>query len=76
MPYAYKRKVFEAAVMSSLLYSCETWFTKDPKILIKQYNKAVRCLLGVRHNTSIEMCLVESGIYPLKFIVTKKLNTF
>ena len=76
MPYAYKRKVFDAAVMSSLTYSCETWFSKYPKILNKQYNKAVRCLLGVRKNTSIEMCLVKSGIYPLKFIITKKLYTF
>ena len=76
MPFVYKRKVFEAAVMSSLLYSCETWFSKYPKIAVKQYNKAVRCLLGVRHNTSIELCLVESGIHPLKFIILKKLNTF
>ena len=42
MPHAYKQNVFEAAVMSSLLYSCETWFSKYQKILTKQYNKAVR----------------------------------
>ena len=62
MPFTYKKKVFSAALTASLLYSAETWLTNNPKNIEKLYNKAVKCLLGVRSNTPITLCLLESGI--------------
>ena len=62
MPFKYKRLVFDAAITSSLLYSAESWFTDNIKPIENQYNQLVRCLLGVRKNTSIDLRLVESGI--------------
>ena len=31
MPYQYKKKVLQAAIISSLVYSCESWFTDSMK---------------------------------------------
>ena len=61
MPFIYKKLVFDAAVTSSLLYSAESWLTNNIRPIKKQYDELVRCLLGVRKNTSIDLCLVESG---------------
>ena len=55
MPYVYKRRVFDAAVVSALLYSSETWLTNNPKKLIVQYNRALKNLLGIRKYTSPDM---------------------
>ena len=66
MPFTYKRQVFDAAMSGSLLYSRETWFTGNPKKLKAQYDRSVRSLLGVRHNTSIALCQVEAGIHPVQ----------
>lgn len=76
MPYIYKKRVFDAAVMSSLLYSCESWITKNFKGMQRQYDKLVRCLLGVRKNTSISLCMLEAGITPLKNIILNKQKCF
>lgn len=62
MPYAYKVKVFRAALGASLLYSAETWLTTSLACVERQYNQAVRCLLGVRNNTPLTLCFVESGL--------------
>ena len=76
MPFKYKKLVFEAAVTASLLYSAESWFTDNIKPIGQQYNQLVRCLLGVRKNISIDLCLIESGITPLKHVLAKKRATF
>ena len=62
MPYAYKTKVFKAALGASLLYSAESWLTNNVTSMERIYNQAVRCLLGVRNNTPMTLCLVESGL--------------
>ena len=69
MPYYYKSTVMDAAVTSSILYGCETWFCKKPQKVISTYNQLLKCLLGVRLNTSINLCLVESGKHPARFII-------
>jgi len=46
--------------------------TTNPKILISQYNELVRCLLGVRKNTAINVCLVDSGISTVQFVISRK----
>ena len=76
MPFIYKRTVFEAAVMSSLLYSSETWLKRNTKALEKQYNRLVKCLLGVRKNTSMNLCMIEADIPPVQHLIEKKRYKF
>ena len=76
MPYCYKRKVFDAAVLSALTYSCESWLIDNCNCLTSQYNKLVKCLLGVRKNTCINLCYIESGIKPVSYIVSVNRKRF
>ena len=76
MPYFYKTTVMDAAVTSSILYGCETWFCKKPLKIISTYNQFVKCLLGVRINTNISLCLAESGKSPARFIIRQRLKSF
>ena len=71
MPFIYKKLVFDAAVTSSLLYSAESWLTDKIKPIERQYNQLVRCLIGVRKNTSIDLCLLETGIPPIHNVLSK-----
>ena len=72
MPFTYKKLVFDAAITSSLLYSAESWFTDSIRPIENQYNQLVRCLLGVRKNTSIDLCLMEAAIPPVKHVIAKR----
>ena len=76
MPYYYKSLVMDAAVVSSVFYGCETWLTSNPVHAIRMYDKMIKCLLGVRPNTSIKLCLLESGKQPAKYIINKRLKSF
>ena len=76
MPFTYKKLVFDAAVTSSLLYSAESWFTDSMRPIVNQYNQLVRCLLGVRRNTSIDLCLIEAGIPPVQHVIAKRRRKF
>ena len=76
MPFTVKKQVFDAAMSGALLYSTETWFTNNPKRLQAQYNKSVRSLLGVRPNTSSDLCLLESGIHPVEDIIMMRRYKF
>ena len=66
----------DAAVTSSILYGCETWLNINPRHVITTYNRLIRYLLGVRKNTSINMCLIEAGKQPAKYVINKRLKTF
>lgn len=76
MPFYYKRRVFDAAVASSLLYSTESWLTNNWTNITRQYNKLVKCILGVRHNTSINLCFIESGISPVNHVLAVRRKRF
>lgn len=76
MPYYYKKKVFDAAVTSALLYSTETWLTNNYKYVARQYSKLVKSLLAVRKNTSNDLCLIESGIYPVDYVISNNRKRF
>ena len=76
MPYAYKVKVLKAAIGASLLYSAESWLTNNIKCMERIYNQAVRCLLGVRNNTPMTLCLVESGLETFKHEVEIRRKRF
>jgi hypothetical protein len=51
MPYAVKAKVLNAALLSSILYSCESWLTDQLSQINKHYMSAVKLLVGVRITT-------------------------
>ena len=76
IPYIVKKRVFEAALMSTLLYGCESWVGADMKPMLKLYNWCLKTLLGVRRSTCNDVCYVESGYMPLKDLVGLKQNTF
>ena len=76
MPYFYKSLVMDAAVISSIFYSCETWLGSHPEHAINTYNKLLRILLGVRENTSIEMSLIELGKQPAKYLLKERQKQF
>ena len=63
IPFYVKRRIFDAALMSSLIYGCESWFSADLKPMIKLYNWCIKELLGVRKNICNDMCYVE-GNFP------------
>ena len=61
IPFIVKRRVFEAALMSSLLYGCESWVGADLKPIVRLYNWALKHLLGVRKSTPNDVCYAEVG---------------
>lgn len=63
VPFIVKRRVFDAALTSALLYGCESWVGGNMKPVIKLYNWAMKQLLGVRKSTPNDVCYAEIG-YP------------
>ena len=59
IPFVVKRRVFEAALMSSLLYGCESWLNADLKPIVRLYNWCIKQLLGVRENTCNDVCYAD-----------------
>ncbi len=57
--------VCDAALLSSLVFGCESWLDADIKPVVKLYNWALKQLLGVRKTIPYVVCYeyVESG-YP------------
>ena len=76
-PYLVKKRVFDACVMSSLLYGCEAWLSDKSwsKVNIL-YLKALKMLLGVRSNTTNDICLLESGYPSLNALVKSRQKKF
>ena len=69
MPYIYKKRVFVAAIVSSLLYGCETWFMENFKEAKKKYIEALKTLLGVSETTRYDIILLETGMPTLKELI-------
>lgn len=59
VPFYVKRRIFDAALMSSILYGCESWLDGDLKPVIKLYNWGIKQLLGVRISTCNDLCYCE-----------------
>ena len=76
VPFVVKKRVFEAALMSSLVYGCESWLAADLKPMIKLYNWCLKRLLGVRKSTCNDVCYVEAGYPPLQDLVRYKQHKF
>ena len=74
MPYQYKKNVLQAAILTSLLYSCESWFTENLKQMEQMYIGGLKSLLGVRETTRTDVVLLETGMPTLQELI-KKIST-
>lgn len=62
-PFWIKKTVLDSALMSAILYDCESWMMKSLQPMNQLYTAAIKLLLGVRNTTPNDLCLVEVG-YP------------
>ena len=76
IPFIIKKRVFDACLLSALLYGCESWLNADLKPVSKLYNWALKQMLGVRLTTCNDVCYIESGYAPLTAIVRNKQRIF
>jgi hypothetical protein len=69
IPFMYKKAVTDACFLTAITYASETWLGGQLKPLEALYNRALKCLLGVRTTTCTDICLLELN-YPClgKFI--------
>ena len=75
-PFFVKRRVMEAAFMSSILYGCESWLNISLKPAETMYNEAVKALLGVRPSAANNLCIIECGLKPLAGLVKDRQKKF
>ena len=75
-PFYAKRKVFDACLMSSLVYGCESWLNADLRPVARLYHSCLKHLLGVRNTTTTDLCLMELGYPDVKALITSKQKTF
>ena len=76
MPYNLKRKVFDAALMTAILYGAETWLTDHLSKLEKHYNMAMKLLLGVRSCTPNILCNIEGGLPTISTYIFDRRRNF
>ena len=76
IPFSVKRKVFDADLILTILYGCESWVGNDLKPIIKLYRWSVKQQLGVRKSTCDNLSLVKLGYPSLKAFVTSKKRKF
>ncbi len=76
LPFVVKRRVFEAALMSAVMYGCESWVSADYKPVTKLYNWALKQMLGVRKTTSNMVCYAEVGLPSLPDLIKLKQHNF
>lgn len=77
MPFPAKKKVFDAALTTAILYSCETWLSPAAcNAASSLYAACIRTLLGVRKTTATDLCLIEIGVPSLsQFVRTAQKKT-
>ena len=75
-PFFVKRKVFDAAFSSAILYGCESWIGASLAPMENMYMSAVRRLLDVRKSTPKLTCLLEAGVPSLEAVVNNKRSKF
>ena len=76
MPFYMKFRVFESALLSSLLYRCEAWLTDNLKVVETLYVQMVKTLLNVRPSTPTVNCLIELGLDSVRDLVNKRRREF
>ena len=76
IPFNVKKRIFDAALMSAILYGCESWLNADLRPVAKLYNWGLKLLLGVRRTTSNDICYTELGYPPLQDLVKSRQRKF
>lgn len=76
MPFLVKKRVFDAAVTTLLLYGYESWLNCDIKAVEEQYKWCIKQLLGVRKTTSNDVCMVELGLPSLRALIKQRQRIF
>ena len=76
IPFIVKKRIFDAALMSAILYGCESWLNADLRPVMKLYHLSLKQLLGVRGTTCNDLCYLELGYPPLKDLVRSKQRKF
>ena len=72
MPFKLKNQVFEAALLSAVLYSSESWLTNNVQGLEKQYHRALKALLGVRTQSINLLCGMELAKPPIQAVISQR----
>ena len=76
MPYVLKKKVANAAILTSMLYSSESWLTDNLQKIERHYHAIIKILLGVRNTTANLLCLAEVGFTELSVLVRERRRRF
>ncbi len=76
VPFVVKKRVFDAAPMSSLFHGCESWIGADSTPMIKLYNSCLKRLFGVRKLLCNDLCCVESGYSSFKNLIRHRQHIF
>ena len=75
-PYKVKKQVWHSALQSALFYSCETWLTTDLRAAESVYMSTLKQLLGIRHTSCNDVCLVEAGVGNAKSYIQERQRNF
>jgi hypothetical protein len=71
MRFPAKKKVFDAALTSAVLYSCETWLSPAAiNVALPMYASCVTNLLGVRKTTATTSAWLRLGYRPYPCMYT------
>ena len=71
-PVMIKLKMVKACIVSSTIYSCESWGSCPFAQLETLQRKALKLALSIRQNTPNEVVYIETGIIPLKPEIYKR----
>ena len=75
-PFCVKKTVWESALTSSLLYSCETWLTDNTTAACTPYLSTIKAMLGVRIQTPTDLVHLELGIPTIDGLIKKRQQDF
>ena len=75
-PYTVKKQVWTSALISSIMFSCETWLTKDFTSVNRLYNDTLKNMLGVRRTTCNDILYIETGIPDAKTFIQIRQKNF
>ena len=76
LPFVIKKRIFDACLLSTILYGCESWLNGNIKPVTKVYNWALKQLLGVRITTCSDVCYIESGYSSVQSVIKDKQRIF
>jgi hypothetical protein len=71
-PFCVKRQVWDSALTFAILYSCESWWTRNLTCVQSTYLATAKALLGVRMQTPSDLVYIELDIPSVQCLVKKK----